>query len=38
MVFGRKLVMIMRHKEKLVVWGVREVAFSSSIIPIITRN
>ena len=30
MVFGRKLVMIMRQKEKLVVWGVREVAFSTA--------
>ena len=38
MVFGRKQVMIMRHKEKLVVWGVSEVAISSSIILIITRN
>ena len=38
MVFGRKQVMIMRHKEKIVGWGVREVAFSSSIILIITRN
>ena len=32
------MTMSMRHKEKLVVRGVREVAFSSSIILIITSN